>query len=30
LWAQLDALQYCYVEPGALPPQPSIFRAEAQ
>jgi hypothetical protein len=30
LWAQLDALQYCYVEPGSMPPQPSIFRPEAQ
>jgi coenzyme PQQ biosynthesis protein C len=29
LWAQLDALQYCYVEPGSLPPQPGIFRPEA-
>jgi coenzyme PQQ biosynthesis protein C len=30
LWAQLDALQYCYVEPGSMPPQPSIFRPEAR
>jgi coenzyme PQQ biosynthesis protein C len=29
LWAQLDALQYCYVDPGSLPPQPNIFRPEA-
>ena len=29
LWAQLDALQYCYVEPGSLPPQPVQFRPEA-
>ncbi|MBB5315594.1 pyrroloquinoline-quinone synthase PqqC [Tunturibacter empetritectus] len=29
LWAQLDALHYCYVEPGSLPPQPNIFRPEA-
>jgi coenzyme PQQ biosynthesis protein C len=29
LWAQLDALQYCYVEPGSLPPEPSIFQDEA-
>jgi coenzyme PQQ biosynthesis protein C len=29
LWAQLDALQYCYVEPGSLPPQPNVFRPEA-
>jgi coenzyme PQQ biosynthesis protein C len=29
LWAQLDALQYCYVEPGSLPPQPLLFRPEA-
>ena len=29
LWAQLDALQYCYVSPGLLPPQPGIFRPEA-
>jgi len=28
LWAQLDALQYCYVEPGSLPPQPDVFRPE--
>jgi coenzyme PQQ biosynthesis protein C len=28
LWAQLDALQYCYVEPGLLPPQPDVFRPE--
>jgi coenzyme PQQ biosynthesis protein C len=28
LWAQLDALQYCYVEPGSLPPQPALFRPE--
>jgi pyrroloquinoline-quinone synthase len=30
LWAQLDALQYCYVKPGSMPPQPSIFQPEAQ
>jgi coenzyme PQQ biosynthesis protein C len=29
LWAQLDALHYCYVDPGSLPPQPNIFRPEA-
>jgi len=29
LWAQLDALQYCYVDPGSLPPQPLLFRPEA-
>jgi coenzyme PQQ biosynthesis protein C len=29
LWAQLDALYYCYVEPGNIPPQPGIFRPEA-
>lgn len=29
LWAQLDALQYCYVKPGSLPPQPLLFRPEA-
>ncbi|NYF89857.1 pyrroloquinoline-quinone synthase PqqC [Tunturiibacter empetritectus] len=29
LWAQLDALHYCYVEPGSLPPQPNIFRPES-
>jgi coenzyme PQQ biosynthesis protein C len=29
LWAQLDALQYCYVDPGLLPPQPAVFRPEA-
>jgi coenzyme PQQ biosynthesis protein C len=26
LWAQLDALHYCYVEPGLVPPEPSLFR----
>jgi coenzyme PQQ biosynthesis protein C len=29
LWAQLDALQYSYVDPGSLPPQPFLFRPEA-
>lgn len=29
LWAQLDALPYCYVEPGLLPPQPGIFQSES-
>jgi hypothetical protein len=29
LWAQLDALPYCYVGPGLLPPQPGIFQSES-